>query len=513
MMKNTATQRLLQALLAVSLSIGSAYAHSEKTFLMPRPVGMNKAMEHLSWDRTLYDVAQTNKCIHSHLQVTGFYQHSTNSKDTGEYFGIGNCKNCFTVGERWNFEGAPLPVQSGTPLVANPAEVDGALLSGIEGQEQAFAGTVSFRPDQEVWGARIDYRYFHNPLTGWFFDLSLPIVSVTNSMNMCINNDRKVIIAGEGKQDTFTLADFFAGRVKIDDDATTMRAPLCKSKICGKHTKGGLADLNVSLGYRHECHGKSRASANVRLTIPTGNHVRGNNLFEPVVGNGHHVGFGFGLDGGFRAWQCKKGQLWIDAGVQYAYLFEADEVRMLGIKGFTANPKLAHYLLMGTVKGATVGQTNYNFQAIFPAANVLTRPLEVTPGSHIDALLNFSFQTKKCAFDLGYNLYWRSEEDVCVKSWCDNVYGIFGTTLNTNDEVIANDSFLDGKFVNRANLDVCAATTPEQLTHKIYASASHKCVMGACYPVAVSLGGSYEFASRNSALDQYAIWLKAGINW
>ncbi len=513
MMRSIFTQRLLQSLLLAASCMSVSYAHSRKTFLMPRPVGMNKAMEFSPWDSRLYDVSQDNKCIHSRVQVTPFYQHSTNRSEIGEYFGIGNCKNSFTVGQRYDFaQDRPLS----SPLLPTPAEVEGALLSGSTERDlvgSSFAGTVHWRPDQEVWGARFDLEYFKNPQNGFFFKMVLPVASVSNSMNMCIENDKKIKIelarshgsvAASDAQE-FTLTDFFAGKVKITKDRGNLRDPLTKSKITGRHTQGGLADLDVILGYRHNCEGNKHVAGNIRVTVPTGNRVEGCYLFEPVLGNGHHMGLGFGLDAGWQVWCNKNARVWVEGGVQFTYLFEEDEVRLLGVKGFTENPALAHYLLMGRVQGPGAAQ------AFFPAANELTRAVDVTPGSHIDALLDVSFQMKSFVFDLGYNLYWRAREKVCVKSWEDNTFGIFAKTVFTDNDVAVKD-FLDSKFLNRENLDTCAAETPDQMSHKLYLGATYRCC-SLCFPASFGIGGSYEFASNNAALSQYALWLKAGISW
>lgn len=503
MMKSKASKRLLALLLAASFVLPVVQAHAKKTFLMPRAVGVNKAMEFTPWDANVYDISQDNKCIHSRLQVAPFYQHSTNKADIGKYFGIGNCKNSFTVGARYDFtQQRPL----GT-LVTNPAEVDGVLMSGNEVENQSFSGTVHFNPDQEVWGARVDWEYFHNPQKGLYIGLALPFASVTNSMNMCVTNDKKVVVAVAGVKEQFNLADYFAGNVTITDDPEDRRDPLVRSKIGCNTKQSGLADLDAILGYRHNCHGIRHFGANIRVTIPTGNHVNGCDLFEAVLGNGHHVGLGFGVDAGFQVWECRDSNLWVEAGLRYKYLFEATEVRMLGVQGFTELPPLAHYMLMGRL----VGDSSAGI-ALFPAANELTREVDVTPGSCVDALLAMSYHVGSFVGDLGYNLYFRSREKVCVQSWQDNTVGILSNTVATDEDPEEVSLFLDSKFLNRENLDECAAATPAQLTHKLHAGFAYRTAC-CCCPVSVGLGASYEFASSNAALDQYAVWLKGSVNF
>ncbi len=162
---------------------------------------------------------------------------------------------------------------------------------------------------------------------------------------------------------------------------------------------------------------------------------------------------------------------------------------------------------MGTEHGAVTAGV-----PIFPAANELTRSVNVTPGCHFDALLDVSFQLKNVVFDLGYNLYWREAESVSVCTWEDDTFGILRKTIDTSAQVDRADHFIDGKFVNRDNLDVAVAETPDQLSHKLFVGAMYRTIFGGC-PLNVGVGGSYELASNNAALDQYAVWLKGGLVW
>lgn len=516
-MKSVTTKKLLMLLLGVSLGASSMHANSKKTFMMPRPVGQNKTMEFSPWDLELYALTDKNKCLHGRFQVTPFYQASTNRADVGEYFGIGNGKNSFTVGARYNFNAASLTPSGQLPIntfVTNPTEVDGALLSGNDTVNQFFNGTVTFNPSQEIVGARVDMEYSHNPQSGFYVNVAVPFVSVTNNMNMTIANNQPIQIAIASTTPflptgpSFTLADFFAGNVTIPAsiDPADRRDPLIKSKIAGKTTQGGVADLDLTVGYRHNCCGTRHYAANIRFTLPTGNQPNGCNLFEPVVGNGQHVGLGAGVDAGFQVWNSADTRIWLEGGLQFKYLFEHQEVRMLGVKGFNVVPPLAQYCLMSTVQGASTQGT-----PLFPAANQLTRAVNVTPGCHVDALVDLSFQMKNVVFDVGYNLYWREKESVSVRNWEDNTYGILDNTILTSAEEDGDD-FLNDAFVNRANLDTSVAQTPSQLSNKIHAGAMYRSTWGD-WPTNLGIGASYEVANTNAVLNQYAVWLKGNIAW
>lgn len=485
-MKYVVLKSLLLALLSVSST--HAYQYSQKTFLMPRAVGVNKAMEHTTWHSHIYKNRCHDHNLYSHFQITPFYQHSMNRDEVGRYFGLNRCgvgckTNSFTIGDG-SLEGDQAP------------DIDGSRLIG---GGEFLSGTVTFNPDQEIFGSRFDFfQYFNTPWKGLFFKASFPLVHVSNDMNMCISGDKAVTLAGH----QFTLRDFFAGNVRVEDDQTFLRDPLTHAKICGRRSATGVADLDLALGYRYFHSEKRHVLFNVLVTIPTGNKVRGEYLFEPIYGNGQHAGLGVGIDGSMQMWQGKQGEVWFDAGVQYKYLFEGTERRTLGINGMP----FGHYFLMSSEHIVGIAKP------FFPGANELTRQLRVQPGSQFDALAHFSFKCCEFVADIGYNLYWKDKESVWVKCWPNNTFGIIADIPATNSEIIVADDFIDAKYVNTENLDVNAVRTPAQLTHKIHGGIAYRGNIYCRYPASIALGASYEFAEDNSALEQYAVWLKAGFS-
>ena len=67
--------------------------------------------------------------------------------------------------------------------------------------------------------------------------------------------------------------------------------------------------------------------------------------------------------------------------------------------------------------------------------------------------------------------------------------------------------------LDSADLDIDAVKTPSQVTNKIFAGLGYQFNYSKSVPGLVGIGGSYEFASDNAALENYSVWLKLGVSF
>jgi hypothetical protein len=225
-----------------------------------------------------------------------------------------------------------------------------------------------------------------------------------------------------------------------------------------------------------------------------GNRVRGKYLFEPVYGNGRHVGLGGSLDFATNLWESDKGTLDIVSAVRYKYLFENAENRTLNVKGF---PFSQYYL---------VGKNGVANQTLFPAANILTTPIAVKPGSMLDWTTILSFNSNGFTIDAGYNLFWRDRETVHIKGSFDGTYGIATADFQTTTSPAS--SLASIILLSNQNLNLEAVRTPALFSNKLFASLGYTFNECSTNPISLGLGGSYEFATSNADIENYAIWGK-----
>lgn len=469
------------------LSFGSSLvASSEKTFLMPRSFNTNLAMEYTTWHDLVFNYPYKNQ---SNLQFTPFYQASTEGSDIGEYFGVGNSKNSFKI-----FTQAE--VNAGTADVINRYLIH----DHQNNLHQNIDGTVVLTPKQRAGGLRIDFfQHLNFPFKKMFFKASMPLVYVENDLNYEVKD-----VENDPKQ---TILSFFKGET-IEQDAINKQDALTHAKLPeSKKSKFGVADIDIALGYKIIAKENKHLFLNAAVTIPTGTRTRGEYLFEPLYGNGHHVALGLGLDAAFRLWKKQRHSGKIFFAVNYRYLFEGTEKRTIPLN--KVGYKAAHYYL--TAKKDDVIGT-----ALTPAANILTQDVSVRPGNQFDAIAMFNFKSKRFLLDIGYNLYTRETESISLKGqWKDDEYGVVKNDFNVTADASHpfNPTSVHAEFaINNDILDIQGAATPSQLTHKLFGGVGYKFTI-INNPSTVGIGGSYEFVNSNNALENYAIWAKLGLSF
>ncbi|KKQ32386.1 MAG: hypothetical protein US49_C0009G0023 [candidate division TM6 bacterium GW2011_GWF2_37_49] len=429
--------------------------------------------------------------VRSHFDVTPFYQASTDKHDTGAYFGIG--------------KGNGFQVAKAADVPAHGDIVGGYLIHNRDDQGEdasLLAGKVTFDPKQDIWGVRLDFfQDIDHPYKNLFFRASMPIVYVQNDMGMEIKDGTPVTFGST----EFSLADFFAGNVEVTEamDAYNQQSALTKGKINGKRSKVGLGDIELGLGYKFHQTKKSHLFLSLGLTVPVEEESRGEYLFDAVTGNGNHVGLGVRMDSGVQIWENKHAAVRALFDLDYHYLFSATEDRTVTPKSSITSGFMSQYYLAGFKD-----QTG---KALFPAANILTRGVRVEPGSQLEAMLALSFKSGGFVIDLGYDFYYKDEEKAWIKGWQDGMYGISATDYDASIAFDANQTI--GGFLTKDDLNVESAKTPSQTTHKIFAGLGYQFNIVKKCPALAAIGGSYEFAQDNSALEQYALWLKLGISF
>ena len=541
---NKILKGLLVAVLAVSAAQVKADStsgnYTNKTFLMPRPVGVNLPMEQASFREHVHHSSKKDDGFGADFQVTGFYNASANAADTAKYFLVNNKSTvalnnvAVAAAATSNANGLTAGLDIGLGYLIHNATMAGnaagltAIQVGVTGQ--ILAGVVAatnvslnLAPRHEEYGARLDWHQdLHKLLKGLYLRASLPVAYVANNPKLKITNDST----------NGNLAKFFSGNYSVSaavaapNGATVIgnnQVALTNAKIVGKQSETGVADLDIALGYKFLDKAKYHASLAAAVTVPTGNEAKGVYAFEPIVGNGKHFAFGGNLCAGAQVWSSGNQNINLNLDLKYRYLFENSEKRTYGLKGDNLGQ---YYLLLDSTAAIPAAGTP---AGLIPAANKLTLNTDVTPGSQLDGILGLGYNNGNFNLNLGYNMYFREAESLKVKAgqFVDGQYGVAAANFpNTGSFAAATipaggagitapgvlDAASASSVVTMANLNVAGASTPSQFTNGVYAGLGYIFKSWDC-PLMLGVGGKYDWASKNSALEQWGVWGKVGIGF
>ncbi|MCK4265237.1 hypothetical protein KAW80_02670 [Candidatus Babeliales bacterium] len=490
-------KKSLQRVLTVVAVLSSVTSYlmagdvTSQTFFMPRSYAENSEKELALHNYCLYhdmredrDYVQPEDRSIIKMQNTYFYEGSTNEQDLARYFLLGN-KTSLQVAEL------------GVSLTATTDRDINPRWFGVQSSSSQYKSTIAIRPDREAYGAIINT---HHDMSKWvkglWLGVLLPIVHVRHALDIT-----------ETRTATFDT---------IHDAETSMINALNNSDwLFGKfkptsmsHT--GLDDAQIKLGWNFWRKNEAKHwGLYLDALIPTGVRPSSEYVFEPTVGNVHWgLGAGTNLDWELTTWKKAKVSVQLDA--KYRYLFSDTERRSFDL----TNGPWTRYLTLRKLNEVGTALV----AGVVPGINYFTQDVKITPRSRVDLFTALHYKKSSLNVEAGYNLWWKDSEKISLDKTFDQSVGInFGGTASTYSDATVGqvvptaDSSVtavdpDTKF----NLD--SATHKSALTHKIFAGVG---LTGKVFDAKgmIGLGGSYEFADRNTALEQWSVYGKTSLSF
>ena len=463
-----------------------AQEHTEKTFLLPQPVRV--PTQSMFYDYVTHIMDKEHALGWDHFQITGFYRQQDNGFDIGKYFGR-NHRNVIKIAS------ATADITAFDPsnfiFTHNPLML-------------TLAGSFKLKPYRRARGAHISYlkrlSFISEKL---FLNVYTPIMRVVQCMGACVRDEVTDTVSGN----VVGILDYFRGTFE-QKSGSTKQAALKYAKIpcCTQHSKTGFGDVECTLGY--EWGDGYYLRPFVGVVFPTSNKPSGEFLFEPMLGQGSKWGASIGLEAMTVLHETDDTTVDLVASGQLKYFFDNTQKRTLNIRSSDWDKirPWSHYELLGE-KGKL---------GVFPAANVLTRDVNVHQGILYDCYLNLNFRHRRCMINFGYNFFARERESITVKNWPDNTYALASSNYDATQPfaIAANpdpltDDNVDGP-IQRDMLHSLVCQTPALISHKLYGMVSY--VRGSV-PLSFGVGGAYEFAQGNSALEGYELYLKLEVSF
>ena len=452
----------------------STISHS---FFMPRSVTHDQTFELAMHNYDLFRGRRDLDCWNINFFVSPFYQASVQSETLAKYF-FPNQKDEISVRE----DGL--------------GDVGSLWLGLMTDGGSFFESSVKIRPIRKTYGA---YLNMHIDLSGVLQNFWLGITSAWFNARHDVRLQEKLLDdTGIDSTELQTVIDSF--------NDTRWRHGKLKHRGLSFF---GVDDVQIKFGYNLYTDGGGYMGWYITTTIPTGNHITSEYVFEPVVGS-RHGSVGCGIKGDFGMSKTSLGSQYPYCSFvnfmfdfKWRYLFSADEMRSFDL---TDNGDWSRYLLVSSI-------TQPGHQ--IPGINEFTKLTSVRPGSQIDLWAAFHCAFRHCNFELGYNFWWRDKDDLKIEETLSNKRGIFDfvspliTAISASTATIdqgVTQVVVDGSYTSLPadGLNPETGKQPCARTHKVYAAFSYD-TCGEHF-ASLGFGGSYEIARSSIALEQWAIW-------
>lgn len=283
----------------------------------------------------------------------------------------------------------------------------------------------------------------------------------------CVNSTAAgVTLTGTGVTPASSIQEALSGDFLFGDMQTAWRYGRfdfgCKSE-------NKVADVDLILGYNFWNCEDYHLGVYFQAVAPTGTEIDAcfaREIFNPIVGNGHFWEVGGGLTAHWELWNCNDDHaisVWLQGNV--THLISDCQVRTFD---FAANGCMSRYLLLKEFTGSVdAGTFAYNGQLI-NAVNYTTRYADVSVSVKGNAAIKFVYQHCGWIFGLGYEIYGRSAEDICIKSGfvdgslVDRQFGIKGACSPVAAQGFATDTAVaPNQLINGAT--VVNAFSPRRL--------------------------------------------------
>lgn len=383
-------------------------------------------------------------------------------------------------------------------------------INSVDPSDQSlFQSTFSITPRSRRFGIMMNahYQISHFPI--WWVELLVPFIQAETELRLKETNIKNEIPVPNGEAlDVFSNA----------KDALTN--PFWKY---GKFKHGinriaGFGDIALKVGtttikedtLQHNFYGV--------FIIPTAPHQKNEYIFEPVLGNGGHVGIGAGNHLDFSFYIKRRHAFDLLSTLEYLYLLKTTQLRTFDL---ISNGPWSRYL-------ETVSLDKPD--TVTGGVNSFTKRMNVCPGSSFSLLSSFHYNYKisrRNSFNLecGHNLWYREQEKVSLKdAWDENV-GIASLSAGdladtTHSKTQPTATIATNKVVGttpptfttvpETDLNLNSAKHPTTISNTVFlalgVNGEHK---GFCY--SCNGGVSFEQGGNNSALDQWSTWISLKI--
>ncbi len=450
-----------------------------------------------------------------------------------------NYFNCTaTLGYRQNMDtyelGRYFFTQDG-PVIVGPINTDVDIQNLQLGLAQNYRGSIVLQPTVSDIIFDVDlFAGFDQWVPGSWLRVHFPFVR--NSWRPNMQSQTATVGAanyssGFADTSTITVATVYqdVANAMCGESAFGKIPALDAGKLCCRSQScTGLSDVHLEIGYDfiRRTHGNMGiALIGAGATGKPNGSACNKYLLTPTIGAQHSWQGGFALRGQYEVFNFdneKTITLYGDARIAHVFAGCTKRLLSLNVGDTTA---FNYWLLLNQYDqhGTYIG--------VERAANLLNKKVKVSAGAMGELSLMALTVKDQWRLALGYNLWYRSQENVSVMDMTlgsdyytlKNTYTqSWGTSIA--DKTVSNISrqpagtavaqtleHIKTQAIRTGDIDVCAAQHPATYSNTFFASAGYHFKETAGNPY-VNLGGSIEFGRGNTALSTWGLYAQAGIS-
>ena len=230
--------------------------------------------------------------------------------------------------------------------------------------------------------------------------------------------------------------------------------------------KSRLAEIRTGFGWNFFAENDWHVGFNGQIAAPTGLRPHADFLFEPIVGNGHFWELGVGFNGHYNFWRNEEetahAQFYVD--INLTHLFKTQQARSFDL---TRAGTLSRYMLAMEMSSPAVnlqGPANtpplipsaqFN-NVVLPLANITTLDVNVSAAIQADIVVMFNAAKNNWSFDLGYNYWAKSADDISLQQ---------NESFDENRFVLKGDAHIFGFLPNSTESVALSATEDNATVH------------------------------------------------
>lgn len=293
--------------------------------------------------------------------------------------------------------------------------------------------------------------------------------------------------------------------------------------------QNGISDLGVKAGLRLDL-----GSLFVKIILPTSQKPTAQYMFEPLTGNGSHLGLGLG---GLLELEKELSHATVKFFnmAEYVYLVENTQLRTFDLNN---NGPWSRYLIMRKLrhKNST------------PGVNYLTLNTHVTPGHTFNWQSRLGLKVHKISLNAGYNFSFVDQEalslsgnnfatqfNIADEQLTDEaniageagqdivtppsflpeatIHDAAGNSANATNNAVIPEARIDSNaagFINASNINIQSAQQAAKLISQLSLAVGFEEIADG-YPLAINVGYSYNFDHNKTALAGWSMWLQVGL--